>query len=179
LLLQLIKTSFVGWCPLELLILPKQLGHGIGDLWESFDEPSIISYYSKKLQISPTLAGAFKLSTSWILLGSTGIPPFEIIYGLKAIAITDGDVVCVLLHSYSRPIIDEYHKKLVEILHKDLVHQIHKVGQGISQYKRHQRILVQTIPQNVGSIQNVKLERRSILENTHPHHGVDETDHQS
>jgi hypothetical protein len=113
------------------------------------------------------------------LLGSTGIPPFEIIYGLKAIAITDGDVVCVLLHSYSRPIIDEYHKKLVEILHKDLVHQIHKVGQGISQYKRHQRILVQTIPQNVGSIQNVKLERRLILENTHPHHGVDETDHQS
>jgi hypothetical protein len=29
---------------MELLILPKKLGHGLGDLLESFDELPIISY---------------------------------------------------------------------------------------------------------------------------------------
>jgi hypothetical protein len=45
-------------------------------------------------------------------------------------------------------IINEYHNKLVQLLHKDLVHQIHKVGQSISQFKRHHHILIQTIPRN-------------------------------
>jgi hypothetical protein len=43
-------------------------------------------------------------------------------------------------------IIYEHHDELVQIVHKYLVHQIHKVGWCISQYKRHHRILVQTIP---------------------------------
>jgi hypothetical protein len=39
-------------------------------------------------------------------------------------------------------IIDEDYDELVQILHKYLVYQIHKVGQCISQSKRHHRILV-------------------------------------
>jgi hypothetical protein len=38
------KTSFVDWHIMELLVVPKQLGLGLGDLWESFDELPIISY---------------------------------------------------------------------------------------------------------------------------------------
>jgi hypothetical protein len=51
--------------------------------------------------------------------------------------------------------IDEHYNELVQILHKVLVHQIHIVGRGFSQSKRHHRILIQTIPQNEGSLQNV------------------------
>jgi hypothetical protein len=31
-------------CPLELLVPPKQLDHGLGDLQESFDKSPIILY---------------------------------------------------------------------------------------------------------------------------------------
>jgi hypothetical protein len=39
-------------------------------------------------------------------------------------------------------VIDEHHDELVQILHKKLVHHIHKVCWGISQSKRHHRILI-------------------------------------
>jgi hypothetical protein len=52
-------------------------------------------------------------------------------------------------------IIDVHYEELVQILHKDLVHEIHKVGQSSSQFKIHYHLLVQTIPQNEGSLQNV------------------------
>jgi hypothetical protein len=52
-------------------------------------------------------------------------------------------------------IIDEHYDERVQILHKDLVHPIHKVGQIISQSKRHHHILAHTIPQNEGSLWKV------------------------
>jgi hypothetical protein len=53
--------------------------------------------------------------------------------------------------------IDEHYDELVQIFHKDLVYRIHKVDRGLSQAKRHNHILVQAIPQNEGSFQNVTL----------------------
>jgi hypothetical protein len=52
-------------------------------------------------------------------------------------------------------IIDEHHDKLVQILHKVLVHQILIVGWGFSQSKINHHILVQTIPENEGSLREV------------------------
>jgi hypothetical protein len=52
-------------------------------------------------------------------------------------------------------VIDEHHDKLGSILHKFLVHQTHIVGQDFNQSKIHHRLLVRTIPQNEGKLQNV------------------------
>jgi hypothetical protein len=38
------KIWLHSWHPLELFILLEQLGHGLGGLRESFDEPTIVSY---------------------------------------------------------------------------------------------------------------------------------------
>jgi hypothetical protein len=36
--------NFMGRHPVDLLILPKEIGHGLGGLRESFDDLLIISY---------------------------------------------------------------------------------------------------------------------------------------
>jgi hypothetical protein len=84
-------------------------------------------------------------------------------------------------------IIDEHHDKLVQILYKFLVHHIHIGGQDFNQLKIHHRLLVRTIPQNEGRLQNVtssylwlilsQLNDRSWR--THMHHVVDQIYHQS
>jgi hypothetical protein len=43
-----LATSFVGWRPLEILVLLEQLGHGLAYLQKSFNKPSIISSQFKK-----------------------------------------------------------------------------------------------------------------------------------
>jgi hypothetical protein len=52
-------------------------------------------------------------------------------------------------------VIDEPQNKLVQILYKFLVHHIHIVGRDLNQSKIYHRLLVRTIPQNEGRLQNV------------------------
>jgi hypothetical protein len=51
--------------------------------------------------------------------------------------------------------IDEHYDELVQILHKVLVPHILIAGWCFSQSKIHHRILVQTVPQNEGSLRKV------------------------
>jgi hypothetical protein len=51
--------------------------------------------------------------------------------------------------------LDEHYDKLVQILHKVCVHQIHEVGRDFNQSKIHHHLLIRTIPQNEGRLQNV------------------------
>jgi hypothetical protein len=43
-------------------------------------------------------------------------------------------------------VINEDHNKLVEFLHEDRIHEVHEISWSVSETKRHDKILVQTIP---------------------------------
>jgi hypothetical protein len=77
LLIQLLKSSFTGGRPLELLVLPKQLGHRLGYIRDSFDELKMISYRSKETENIGNTRGAFLFNTSQIMLESMVIPYSE------------------------------------------------------------------------------------------------------
>jgi hypothetical protein len=65
---------------------------------------------------------------------------------------TEMFIMFFFMLSADQYIIDEHYEELVQTLHKVLVHQIHIVGRGFSQSKRPHGMLVQTIPQNEGSL---------------------------
>src|SRR6266498_3168596 len=53
-------------------------------------------------------------------------------------------------------VINEDNDKLVQILHEHFIHEIHKIGRRIGQPKRHDCILIQTIPTNKSSFGYVR-----------------------
>jgi hypothetical protein len=124
-----------------------------------------------------TLAGVSNLGTFQVLLEPMNIPSSKndvtqerhLLHPKLALAYLDIQSRALKLLRYQTEMffmlffalgvnqhtIDEHYDELVQILHKVLVHHILIVGWGFSQSKIHHRILVQTIPQNEGSLRKV------------------------
>ena len=54
-------------------------------------------------------------------------------------------MVCLILQ-VNQDIIDKHNHELIELGHEYQIHQVHEVGKSIRQSKRHDQILIQTIP---------------------------------
>jgi hypothetical protein len=64
-------------------------------------------------------------------------------------------LMLLLIFGLNQDVINEHHHKLNQVLHKNFVHQIYEVGRCIGQSKRHDGVLIVSIPSSECSLRNI------------------------